>query len=84
MATFVISKHPVTTLVTVLNNPNKLTNDLLIIKKFDNNPLCLPRWSHLLVCVRELVWVQVLLHRRVLVWCDRFICDSCDVVQGKA
>ena len=34
-AYFVILRHPVTTLVTAFNNPNKLTNDLLIFKLID-------------------------------------------------
>ena len=32
MTSFVILRHPVTTLVTAFNNPDKMTNDLLILK----------------------------------------------------
>ena len=35
METFVILRHPVTTLVTAFNNLNKLTNDVFILKLFD-------------------------------------------------
>ena len=31
MATFVVLKHPVTTLVTDITNPDNLMNDLLIL-----------------------------------------------------
>ena len=39
MATFVILGHPVTTLVTAFNDPKKLTNDLRILKIFDNKQI---------------------------------------------
>ena len=40
MATFVALRHPVTTLVAAVNNPNKLTNDLLLVLKiFDNEQI---------------------------------------------
>ena len=32
MATFVVLRHPVTTLVIAFNKPGKLTNDLFILK----------------------------------------------------
>ena len=34
MVTFAIIRHPVTTLVTDSTNPDKLTNDLLILNLF--------------------------------------------------
>ena len=36
MATFIVLRHPVTILVTELSNPDNLTNDLIILKLFDN------------------------------------------------
>ena len=36
MESVFLLKPPVTTLVAVFNNPNKLTNDLLILKIFEN------------------------------------------------
>ena len=39
MAVFVILRHPVTTLVTAINNPNKLANDFLIFKLIVNKQI---------------------------------------------
>ena len=39
MATFVVLRHPITTLVTAFNITDKLTNDLLILKLFDNKQI---------------------------------------------
>ena len=36
MATCIASRHPVTMCITVLTNPDNLTNDLLILKLFEN------------------------------------------------
>ena len=34
MATFIVLRNPVTILVTVLTNPDNLTNDIFILKLF--------------------------------------------------
>ena len=34
MTTFVVLRHPVTSLVTIFTNPDNLTSDLLILKLF--------------------------------------------------
>ena len=39
MATFVALRHPVITLVTDFTCPDNLTNDLLILKLFDNKQI---------------------------------------------
>ena len=39
MANFIVLTHPVTILVTFFTKPDNLTNDLLILKLFDNKQI---------------------------------------------
>ena len=41
MVSFVILRDPVTTFVRAFNNPDKLTNDFIILKRLKNNDMSL-------------------------------------------
>ena len=66
MGTIVVLRHPVTTLVTAINNPNKLTNGLLILKLFDIRLLWDRIENQLFFCHALTLLAKMFWHQEVL------------------